>query len=363
MTKYNISDRLHKNMGIYSQFFVLLQAGLWGEKPYSEYFEQANADWQAIYYIASEHDVLEIIYKGLILLPPELQPHNTLLLKWQKLLDKIEQCNLQINAVLPEIYGLYKKFELSPVLLSGPGVALCYEAPIYRQYRNVDFYLKKGEYTKANEVLSKLGIPMQKKSLQQMQFVYKGISIRNHNNLFKLRYPAINLWLDKTANKWIGMYANDKQILDYGISSINPQFEILYTLIYAESCFLEKCLKLQQLCDWVKLLYKYVGSINLKQLEIDIDYLGIKHVWFVFGYIAVNYLGLDKVYIPFYDAKYSNIAMRVANYIFNESKHCSSCVNKGNLYDYYTRQNILKIIKKSYPLFPYEMERYKKTIS
>lgn len=72
---------------------------------------------------------------------------------------------------------------------------------------------------------------------------------------------------------------------------------------------------LRQVCDWVVLLHANHGKINLEWQSDVLGKMRLMKEWQVFGYIAVNTLGLPADEMPFYDAKCQKKAEKVLDLI------------------------------------------------
>lgn len=57
---------------------------------------------------------------------------------------------------------------------------------------------------------------------------------------------------------------------------------------------------LRQICDWIRLLWKYKESLDLVLLEKRIRKMGIMTEWIVFAALAVEILGMPEDAMPFY---------------------------------------------------------------
>ena len=74
---------------------------------------------------------------------------------------------------------------------------------------------------------------------------------------------------------------------------------------------------LRQICDWCRLLWTYRDTLDIQKLEGRIQRAGIMSEWKAFGAFAVEYLGMESIAMPMYDAapKWKRKAKRIKDFI------------------------------------------------
>ena len=73
---------------------------------------------------------------------------------------------------------------------------------------------------------------------------------------------------------------------------------------------------LRRVSDWMMFLNRHFEEIDLQELEDDLNFLGIRRYWEVFGAMAVGYLGFPKEKMPLYDDKNTKKGRMVLENIF-----------------------------------------------
>ena len=58
---------------------------------------------------------------------------------------------------------------------------------------------------------------------------------------------------------------------------------------------------IRQVCDWMRLLWKYQKTIDIRLLETRIKKTGLMSEWKAFAYLATDYLGMPVSTLPFYE--------------------------------------------------------------
>lgn len=68
--------------------------------------------------------------------------------------------------------------------------------------------------------------------------------------------------------------------------------------------FYKEGIGLRQIWDWCRLLWTYEESLNHKFLETRIKSMGVMTEWKAFAALTVDYLGMPKEAMPFYDSRF-----------------------------------------------------------
>lgn len=102
----------------------------------------------------------------------------------------------------------------------------------------------------------------------------------------------------------------------------NVDDDIIFVYTHIIKHFFHEGIGLRQICDFVRLLWKYIDEVNVGLLDIRIRSMGLETEWKTFGVIACNYLGFPIERFPFYSQ--SSIWKRKAN------KSLSFIIRVGN---------------------------------
>ena len=76
--------------------------------------------------------------------------------------------------------------------------------------------------------------------------------------------------------------------------------DVVFIFTHILKHFYKGGIGLRQICDWSRLLYKNKGKINKVLLENRLRRMGIVAEWKSFAALAVNSLGMEFQYMPFY---------------------------------------------------------------
>jgi hypothetical protein len=334
------------------QFISLLKCGLWGTHPTAAEF--VNADWLAIVKMAKEQCVTALITDAM----NELAANNVsidkaILYKANFDAIRIAHQNVKLNTVLAEVTELLNANNIPSVLLKGQGVAQNYRKPEQRMSGDIDLYVGEANYKKAidilqhsgnQEVLQNPACAMQKsnETVKHYHMRYGDVQVELHKFANYLYNPIENRYFQRLTKKYLQNPACAKHTSDIlqhsgnqavlqscGTTSKNtisqsssnqpvlqnpacvmqkfqtppPQFDAVFLFSHLFHHYLSGGIGLRQLCDWVRFLYMHKNEIDTTQLGIDLKKTGLLRAWKIFGYIAVDTLGLPTDFFPFYERR------------------------------------------------------------
>ncbi|MBB4036616.1 hypothetical protein GGR21_002522 [Dysgonomonas hofstadii] len=352
-------------MGTQGKFFALLRSGLWNSPIDTTLFSE-SVDWETILRMATMQTVNGILYDGINKLSSEKQPPASLMRKLYQTIVCIEQSHELLNQRLTEIIPLLQSEDIGLILLKGQGVAQNYPNPVRRQCGDIDLYVGKEDCEKATELLLSIGVEPEnktkKKSSKHENFYLKGVSIELHFLAEKLQNPIYN----KRFQNWTGYHLHGNNQRKWSLNNTEillppVNFNALYIFNHAFHHLISGGIGLRQLCDWTLFLYTFNNQIDKEELYKDLKSFGLLHAWKIFGYIVVNYLGLNEDIFPFYSDKYKNESEKVLKKILQsgnfgfynpgKSEHPTGFLS-GKFHSFLLKQKWLIDI---FPIFPKEV--------
>lgn len=290
------------------QFFELLKAGLWVDYTPNVAVFSDSVDWSLIFKLAKEQTVAGVMWDGLQKLPNELFPPKSIKMSWIALVMTIEKMNKHHNEVIVELMNLYKENGIDAALMKGQSMAANYPNTLHRTCGDIDIYVGKDGYGKVEGAVADLNVEWSSESSKHRNFKYKGITVENHR-LFMDEHSTSDRALLKTlVDKWYPNNASFFSISGESIMIPPADFNVMFIFSHLYHHYLTSGVGLRQLCDWVLLMYKYEKELpNMKSKRSG---------WEVFGYIAVNSLGLPKEKFPDYTEKVKRRARYADKLIF-----------------------------------------------
>ena len=295
---------------------ALLRSSLWGIPADVE-----GIDWPKVLLLARQQTVLNLISDAVSHLPDELRPGEDTLKKLQQYLMRNCQAHALLNRKVAETVSLMRSNDISPVLFKGQGLALNYPDPLLRQCGDIDLYVGKENYRKACEVAVKAygAGEDNSESIKHMHLDNGGVSVEIH----RIAESVPGLVRDRRFQEWTEHHLGHSQrrkVLIGGISVDLPpvNFDAIYIMNHTWHHFVNGGIGIRQVCDWTLYLHRFHSSIDVHELETDLDRLGLRKVWQLFSHIAVNHLGLPENECPLYDGKHARKAERVLDIIMDE---------------------------------------------
>lgn len=286
------------------QFLELLRAGLWGKPANTELFK-AEVDWKTILRIAMEQTVQVIIADGIETLPSEYWPPKEAIFKLMMVRQKTHQMHLLLNTTLNQIVNALDAEGIPSVLLKGQGVAQNYRNPESRMCGDIDLYVGHGGYSKACEIIARLG----NNELEgeecdhHMHLKVNGVEIEIH----RMAEQLLNKQQNKFFQKWTidsiddNFHNTELGIWDTGNAAIKlapATFDAFFILHHAVRHMTTEGVGLRQVCDWMMYLHKQHQDIDENQLKKVLKVLNMKIVWKEFGQMAIKHLNLSPKELP-----------------------------------------------------------------
>ena len=315
------------------QFFSLLRSGLWSTPADATLFG-GKTDWEAVLGHAKRQTVLGVVAEGIHTLPEDMRPSKQIMNHIRAKLFSVIQTHTLLNQVLEEVVITLQQQGFRPVLLKGQGVAMNYLDPTLRQCGDIDLYIGAEDYERARAFVCQHYATDDKssESHKHYHFSHAGVVIELHRIAERLPIPTQNSRFQQWTERQL--HGADLRKVRFGDAEVNlppVDFDVLYIFNHAWHHFSAGGgIGLRQLCDWVRYLHTYHHAINLVELERNLKAFGLWNAWSIFGYIAVDILGLPPEEFPFYTSKYNLTACKILNMIAQEGNFGFYNSDRGN---------------------------------
>ena len=318
------------------QFFALIRSGLWGGKAASSPFD-GGADWEALLRLASMQSLTGIFADGAGTLPRELMPPAETARRLFVTIESIRRANRRLDAVLAELEAGLRREGIEGILLKGQGVARAYLNPERRMCGDIDLYPGKGDaYLRCCEIVRSLGESegREDESEKHFHFNRRGCSIEIHSHVMLAADPFVNRRLQRWTDEMLDDPSKLRHVEINGVEVNLPpvDFDAVFILQHIANHLLKGGIGLRQLCDWSRYLHVHAAEIDRARLGNNLRTLRLMNCWQLFGWLAVNRLGLPEAEMPFYSPRHEKRALRCLRII----------LRKGNFghYDKAARRNL-----------------------
>ncbi len=281
-------------------FFALVRAGLWEQNvSLSQFGEIAYAD---VLRLAEEPSVVGMVAAGIEHVPDVKVPKETSLQFVGQALQ-LEQRNKAMNLFISDLIEKMRKEDIYTLLVKGQGVAQCYERPLWRASGDVDLFLSEDNFKKARCFLTPLASQVEKEDLYEKHIGMvidpwmvelhgsqnAGISSRMDKGIAEAQR---DVFYGGNVRSWQNGYT---QVFLPGVDD-----DVIFIFTHILKHFYKGGIGLRQICDWCRFLYTYNEKINILLLKTRLKRMGIMSEWKAFSALAVNHLGIDAQFIPFY---------------------------------------------------------------
>lgn len=337
---------------VYRQFFGLLIAGIWNVKPDVSLYEN-KVDWKLMLDMAKQHAVLGWVYDGILLLPKDVRPERSLMLRWFAVVANIERANVLLNSRIEELFHIYSLSGIKPILLKGQGLFSLYNDSLHRQAGDIDVYVGEDFSAIADKILTDDGAenlhPGHEEDKHQ-SFRWRDVVVENHKDIvgfFTRRYS--DSWRAFVNRDFDGNFEK-KVIGQTDVYVPTPYFNSIYLLIHVLEHLMYDGVGLRQICDFMTTIRTYGDKFDKEKWLNDIKSFGLLKPYCIFAYIGVNCFGMSKTSFPCYDDKVRRDAEMVLGDIFKG----------GNFGRIWSSQRFVagSRAKRSYYLFIWLMRRY-----
>ena len=283
----------------YTSFFALLRAGLWQREPEGDCFPLQPEVWKRVYMLACKQTVEGIVYDGIMRLPEHYYPPKELLLNWVVRVDAIEKRNKRMNLAVSELYEIFEQNRITAFLVKGQGVASCYDEPLHRVCGDVDwFFPDKQHFNRANRLMAKNGIKVEKQAKFSNAYTWKGFLIEHHCRLLDIDDPFRIPYLHKLLQQEYE-HSTSLNLNEQSIRLPSPLLMHLSVNAHILKHLLTSGVGIRHLCDSARVCCAYPHPIESESFRKIYNKLGIERWIQLLNNLLVNHLGMQAEYLPF----------------------------------------------------------------
>jgi len=298
-------------------FLALVRAGLWEKDVSLSSF--GYVDYDVLLQLADEQSVIGLVAAGLDHVK-DGNPPKEIVLQFVGQAFQLEQQNKSMNCFLANLIEEMRKKGIYSLLVKGQGVAQCYDRPLWRATGDIDLFLSDDNYIKAKEML----LPMASEIEPESEFTkHLGMTIDSwvvelHGSL-RMGLPLkINRELDIIKREtFYGGCVSSWMNGATQVFLLSRENDAVYVFTHFLNHFYKGGIGLRQICDWSRLLWVYRDKLDRVKIEKHIKSMGLMTEWKAFGAFAIEYLGMPKEAMPFYEenTKWNQKAERIKDFV------------------------------------------------
>lgn len=228
----------------------------------------------------------------------------------------------RVNAMIARLVTTLRIEGIDSVLMKGQGLAANYPVAELRQCGDIDLYVGKEKYDAACALVNAMAGETEAAKGYGTELNYHvvvdGIIVEIHRLTSLFYYREMNAVYEPYSDR--GMTIGRNSVMLNGVRVWLPAdtFNSLFVFHHAYHHFISGGIGMRQLCDWTMLLHAKRETINRGELCEMLQRLQLMDAWQVFGCVAIDWLGLPREEMPFYDEKCNNRARRAVNIILKE---------------------------------------------
>ena len=307
-------------------YFALLRSALWGDAG----CDVSQEEWNGVLETASRQTTFGLVcHAALQSKAGKALPDKSKAFLRQQLIS-LALTHQRINAMIARVVAALRANGIESVLMKGQGLAANYPVAELRQCGDIDLYVGEEKYDAACALLNVMaGEAEAAKGVhteRNYHIVVDGILIEIHfvtsligfKQMDDICYKGMDADYKQYSEKGMAFGGNSMMMNGVNVWLPADTFNALFVFHHAWNHFIFGGIGMRQLCDWTMLLHSKRESINREELSDILCQLRLMDAWQVFGCIAVDWLGLPRNEMPFYDDKCKRRAKRAVNMILKE---------------------------------------------
>ncbi|NDV60223.1 nucleotidyltransferase family protein [Bacteroides sp. 519] len=266
----------------------------------SAFAEATNDDWQRVFKLSVEQGVLLLCYGGWQCLPANLQPFCKLKLRWCANVVKANERYERYKTVIDKLSVLFLENNIKLLIIKGITLSELYPTPYYREVGDIDVFVA-GNTTKANKLLSRVGMRHEEEIPKHTTFNLGGIAVENHYTLFDTTLPfgkerQLYVQMEKLLRNMLAdctcltVYSNS-------VFQLPPQVAALHFIGHTFRHFCCMDMNIRQLCDWTIFFTTYRKEIDSNLLSMQINELGLAKFVCHINAVCSGYLGFEPYFM------------------------------------------------------------------
>lgn len=266
----------------------------------STFSNVTNEDWEKVFKLSVKQGILLLCYGGWQYLPEKLQPFRKLKLRWCANVIKAGERYNHYKTVIERLSTLLSQNHIKLIIIKGITISELYPTPFFREIGDVDVFLI-GNATKADYLLSSVGIKNEEGIPKHSTFNLDGVSIENHYTLFDTILPfrrerQLYLRMEKMLED---MLTDCAYIITFSdkVFQLPPQAAALYLIGHTFRHFCCLDMNIRQLCDWTIFFTKNREEIDCELLSVQINELGLTKFVSHINSVCSGYLGFKPYFI------------------------------------------------------------------
>ena len=260
--------------------------------------------WRRVHRLATQHAVPAFVGDRVLTLPKEALPNRDMRLMIFSEVELTKRANAYLAKALRELTELYQRSDLDFLLLKGLGVSEFYPTPQLRAGGDLDILFFTDEaYEEANNLLLYAGYHLHDDSevrYGHTAFTYGRTIVENHARAVFFDHKRHNVAFERALRDALQKDELEHLTIDgLEMKTLPHELNVVYIFIHLFFHWLHWGVGFRQYCDWLLMMTRLKGSLDLEKIQQLIQELEILYPMQLFAEVAIRYLDVAPEIFPF----------------------------------------------------------------
>ena len=283
----------------------------------------STIDWQELLTFAKRQTIVGIYWQGIQRLGDVAnKPSEDEVMEWMGEYTKIVRRNAKTNDAVGKLTKLMHDNNICFFVFKGQTVASFYPLPEMRTSGDVDFYVFKKDWDRAQSLLEKEVTITDDHSGQHLEFTKDGIPFEMHYHTAVFASGSKQRYWDELIESYFEEVLDHVVINGVEVPTLPPTLNAIYLFVHIYHHFLKEGIALRQFIDWMMFFKAKHDDIVVSELTDKLERLGMLRAFKAFGAILTQVLGMETKFFPYsltdrdkmYVDKIMSIILRYGNF-------------------------------------------------
>lgn len=287
-------------------YFRLLRSGAFNEDVEIE--PMSFWKWKRLYQYACLHGIHGVMYDGIEKCRRQffMQLPDDLIAIWEESVATLEEENAGEEATMQNLYQLFSRQQLRPVLFGNRLWAENYPASSHRQNIKIElFFPFQTQFDKSIEWAKANGQNATTLANGAFAYEYNDLRVEHHHRLHVLTNKYLNYRLNTIVER--EFRENKPTLLNDGTETISKSLSMLLIFLRFSFHMLNNGISLKHLCDLGIFLRVAGNDVDYVKLQGWLSTLQLKSIANIAGALLVNLFDFSYDELPFVTSTTTNV--------------------------------------------------------
>ena len=273
----------------------------WSIHPSNETTTFVSRDnWRELLAFAKEQTIVGNYWPGIQRLGDVFnKPTEDDVMEWMGEYTKIVRRNAKTNDAFGRLAKLMHDKGIRFFVFKGQTVASFYPHPEMRTSGDVDFYVFKRDWDRANSLLEKEVTITDDHSGQHLEFTKDGVPFEMHYHTAVFASGSKQRYWDELLENYFEEVLDHVVINGVEVPTLPPTLNAIYLFVLIDHHFLKEGIALRQFIDWMMFFEAKHDEIVVSELTAKLERLGLLRAFKAFGAVLTEVLGMETKFFPY----------------------------------------------------------------